>query len=163
MEAALTGAFSLTGDQPIVEEIFSAERLEQLAAALAAEHEISRKPQRGQRLLSRFEENGRLLRAAYKTLSDAPQAISPAAEWLVDNFHVIEEPTGCVTDRSPIDAQLKEDPGSGCKREASSRFPVQENFHCLPVCDQFDTMTVRIGDGGKSREHETGSCRVDSS
>jgi hypothetical protein len=91
MEAALTGAFSLTGDQPIVEEIFSAERLEQLAAALAAEHEISRKPQRGQRLLSRFEENGRLLRAAYKTLSDAPQAISPAAEWLVDNFHVIEE------------------------------------------------------------------------
>ena len=80
--------------EPIREELFSVERLEQYAAELAAEHSVSAKPSRGQRLLPRLEENGRTLIYVYRALSDAlqsAQTVSPAAEWLVDNFHIIEE------------------------------------------------------------------------
>lgn len=83
-----------TDEEPIREELFSIERLEQYAPTLAAEHEVSDGPQRGRQLLPQFEENGRQLTAAYRTLAEAiflGQAISPAAEWLVDNFHIVEE------------------------------------------------------------------------
>src|SRR4029079_11390158 len=45
-------------------------------------------------LLPRLKDNARKLEAAYKTLVEAvseAQAISPAAEWLVDNYHIVEE------------------------------------------------------------------------
>ncbi|MDQ3174274.1 MAG: hypothetical protein M3Q91_11295, partial [Acidobacteriota bacterium] len=80
-------------EQPIREEIFSVERLEQYAQTLAAEHRIVRKKGRAY-LLPRLENNGRKLVAAYRTLVEAlrsGRSISPAAEWLVDNFHIIEE------------------------------------------------------------------------
>ncbi|HMJ24810.1 MAG TPA: hypothetical protein VK475_03245, partial [Pyrinomonadaceae bacterium] len=84
-----------SGDEaPIREELFSIERLEQYALALAAEHEIAVKPQRGNLLLPRLEENGRKLVAAYQALAESIRAehvITPAAEWLVDNFHIVEE------------------------------------------------------------------------
>jgi cyclic beta-1,2-glucan synthetase len=79
---------------PIREELYSIERLEQYAAALAAEHEIAEKPQRVSLLLPRLEENGRKLIAAYQALVESireAHVISPAAEWLVDNFHIVEE------------------------------------------------------------------------
>src|SRR5438876_4384220 len=79
---------------PIREELYSIERLEQYAAALAAEHKIAERPQRVSLLLPRLEENGRKLIAAYKALADSireEHVISPAAEWLVDNFHIVEE------------------------------------------------------------------------
>src|SRR5262249_29676910 len=40
------------------------------------------------------EDNGRALLEAYREVAAAAQdeeAISPAAEWLVDNFHIVEE------------------------------------------------------------------------
>ena len=79
---------------PIREELYSIERLEQYALVLAAEHKIAEKPQRVSLLLPRLEENGRKLIAAYKALAESIRAehvISPAAEWLVDNFHIVEE------------------------------------------------------------------------
>jgi cyclic beta-1,2-glucan synthetase len=85
---------STSNEDPIREELFSVERLEQYAAELAAEHSVSPKPSRGRRLLPRLEENGRRLISVYRALADAIQserAVSPAAEWLVDNFHIIEE------------------------------------------------------------------------
>ena len=54
-------------EQPIREELYSIERLEQYAASLAGEHEIAEKPQRVNLLLPRLEENGRKLVAAYKS------------------------------------------------------------------------------------------------
>ena len=81
-------------EPPIREELYSIERLEQYAAALAAEHKIAEKPQRASLLLPRLEDNGRKLIAAYKTLVESireEHVISPAAEWLVDNFHIVEE------------------------------------------------------------------------
>ena len=79
---------------PIRGELYSVERLEQFAATLAADHATVDQPKRYQKLRSRLEENGQLLVAAYHSLTSAisnEHAISPAAEWLVDNFHVVEE------------------------------------------------------------------------
>ncbi len=82
------------GDEhPIREELFSVERLEQFAQSLAADHKTVRKKGRAQ-LLPRLEDNGRKLILAYRTIVEAlrsGRAISPAAEWLVDNFHIVEE------------------------------------------------------------------------
>src|SRR6476620_9796942 len=85
-----------TGDadeKPFQAEFFSVERLEQYAQTLAAEHKTVTRKDRAQ-LLPRLEDNGRKLEAAYKALVNAlrdGRAISPAAEWLVDNYHIIEE------------------------------------------------------------------------
>ena len=79
-------------EEPIRDELYSVERLEQYAATLAAEHRVYAGRRRGRRLLPRLERNGRLLDAAYRALAEAVRggrAISPAAEWLVDNFHII--------------------------------------------------------------------------
>ena len=41
-----------------------------------------------------MRENGRVLLASYRTIAEAmrdERAITPAAEWLVDNFHLVEE------------------------------------------------------------------------
>src|SRR6266550_3412557 len=80
-------------EQPLSAEIFSVERLEQYAKTLAEEHKTIRKKGRAQ-LLPRLEDNGRRLVAAYRSLVEAirkGRGISPAAEWLVDNFHIVEE------------------------------------------------------------------------
>src|SRR5207302_3809640 len=83
-----------THEEPIREELFSVERLEQFASELAAEHRIAYKPAQRRRLLPRLEENRRKLIAVYRALADPTRegrAVSPAAEWLVDNFHIVEE------------------------------------------------------------------------
>src|SRR6185436_7319696 len=75
-------------------ELLSVERLEQYAATLAGEHKLSEKVRRVNLLLPRLEENSRKLIAAYKELAESirqEHVISPAAEWLVDNFHIVEE------------------------------------------------------------------------
>ena len=91
----LTTAQELQSDQePIRDELFSVERLEQYAAELASRHVVSVEISRGRSLLSRLEENGQRLIAVYRVLADAVQeesVVSPAAEWLVDNFHIVEE------------------------------------------------------------------------
>ncbi|HEY0385633.1 MAG TPA: hypothetical protein VGC64_06455, partial [Pyrinomonadaceae bacterium] len=81
-------------EEPIRGELYSVERLEQTAAQLAAEQQIFAAGSRGKSLLPRLEENGRRLILAYRALADAlsgGRSISPAAEWLVDNFHIVEE------------------------------------------------------------------------
>lgn len=82
------------GETPIREELYSIERLEQYATTLAAEHKLARKNRRVNLLLPRLEENSRKLIAAYRELAESirqEHVISPAAEWLVDNFHIVEE------------------------------------------------------------------------
>ena len=92
----LAGKFWRTssGETPIREELYSVERLEQYAATLASEHKIANKARHRSLLLPRLEENSRKLIAAYKELAESIRSehvISPAAEWLVDNFHIVEE------------------------------------------------------------------------
>jgi cyclic beta-1,2-glucan synthetase len=93
LSATFGKASSYADEQPVRAEIFSVERLEQYALTLAAEHKTVTKKGRAQ-LLPRLEDNGRKLVAAYRSLVEAirnGRAISPAAEWLVDNFHIVEE------------------------------------------------------------------------
>ena len=82
-----------TDEKPFNAEFYSVERLEQYAQTLAAEHKTVTRKGRAD-LLPRLRDNGRVLEAAYKALVDALReggAISPAAEWLVDNYHIVEE------------------------------------------------------------------------
>ncbi|HKV32873.1 MAG TPA: glucoamylase family protein [Pyrinomonadaceae bacterium] len=82
-----------TDEKPFQAEFYSVERLEQYAQTLAAEHKTVTRKSRAE-LLPRLRDNGRILEAAYKALVEAlreGRAISPAAEWLVDNYHIIEE------------------------------------------------------------------------
>src|SRR5689334_24632925 len=80
-------------EKPFQAEFYSVERLEQYAQTLAAEHKTVTRKGRAQ-LLPRLAENGRILETAYKVLVEAlrqGRSISPAAEWLVDNYHIVEE------------------------------------------------------------------------
>jgi cyclic beta-1,2-glucan synthetase len=82
------------GDEnPIRFELFSTERLEQHAVSLAqAQKATSCKT--GQQLLPRVRENARVLLAAYQAIAKTVReqhTITPAAEWLLDNFHVLDE------------------------------------------------------------------------
>jgi len=80
-------------EKPFQAEFFSVERLEQYAQTLAAKHKTVTRKGRAQ-LLPRLEDNGRKLEVAYRALVQAireGRPISPAAEWLVDNYHIVEE------------------------------------------------------------------------
>jgi cyclic beta-1,2-glucan glucanotransferase len=79
---------------PLHGELLGVERLEERARALAAEFTLSRHPRRGApRLLRRLSDDARVLRHAYRLLAGDVQRgepIAPAAEWLLDNFHLVE-------------------------------------------------------------------------
>ncbi|HSR41423.1 MAG TPA: hypothetical protein VLL48_04620, partial [Longimicrobiales bacterium] len=80
--------------EPIRGSILGPDRLRQHAAHLARGHRVDRRERRGVRLLDRLDDNERVLRDAYRDLTGAvrrDEAISPAAEWLLDNFHVVED------------------------------------------------------------------------
>ncbi len=55
-------------------------------------------------MLLRVEDNGRVLRDSYRVIASAireERAITPAAEWLVDNFHVVDEQLREIRDDLP--------------------------------------------------------------
>ena len=81
-------------EAPIRAELFSVERLEQHAESLAAAQRITPKPGRGRPLVQRLHDNSRVLTEAYRAIVKATyarQSITPAEEWLLDNFHVVDE------------------------------------------------------------------------
>ncbi len=93
-------------DEPIVAELFSIERLEQHAASLAAAQAITADPRRGHALGSRVSEDGHALLDSYRSLARAireERTITPAAEWLVDNFHIVDEQLREIHDDLPSD------------------------------------------------------------
>ena len=76
-------------------ELYSVSQLEQHARTLAGWHEIAPSWRReADRLLARLDANEIALREAHVLLTEAVQRgrrIAPAAEWFVDNYHLIEE------------------------------------------------------------------------
>jgi cyclic beta-1,2-glucan synthetase len=91
--------------EPIRAELFSLERLEQHAESLAAAQVVTTAASRGLPLLPRVLENGRVLLDCYRVTARAIQeeyAITPAAEWLVDNFHIVDEQLREIQDDLPI-------------------------------------------------------------
>ena len=80
-------------EKPFRDELLSIERLEERALALAASFTIDPNPRRRARnIFPRFDDNARVLRQAYRTLADdvrTGQFVTAAAEWLLDNFHLV--------------------------------------------------------------------------
>ncbi len=79
-------------EPPLRAELFSVEQLARHARSLASAHQIV--PQHSSnRLLTRLDGNEQSLRAFNRaTLAVKPnRRITPAAEWLLDNFYLIEE------------------------------------------------------------------------
>ena len=78
---------------PLRSELFSAEQMERHGKTLAAAHRLTPRRVRD-RLLSRLAANETVLLDVCEQLTAAVSAndrITPAGEWLLDNFHLIEE------------------------------------------------------------------------
>ncbi len=80
-------------EQPLRAELFSIDQLTHHIKILAKEHEIDVK-HKPDGFLPRLDENEKVLLQAYKIVMAAVEKedrITPAAEWLIDNFYLIEE------------------------------------------------------------------------
>jgi cyclic beta-1,2-glucan synthetase len=81
-------------DEPISAEIFSVERLELYAETLARTQEVSLTNSTAVSLHARLRANSAVLNAAYQRLLTGirgSKTVTPAAEWLVDNYYVVDE------------------------------------------------------------------------
>ena len=80
-------------DKPLRDELLSVEGLEERAKALAARFTVDPSPRRLSRsVFPRFEDNARVLNEAYRCLADdvhRGEFVTPAGEWLLDNFHLV--------------------------------------------------------------------------
>ncbi len=99
-------AASFAGDteEPIRAELFSIERLEQHGETLAVAQRVTDRPGAGRPIASRIRANARILLEVYRDTAAAireESAITPAAQWLVDNFHVVEEQIREIRDDLP--------------------------------------------------------------
>ena len=78
---------------PLRSELFSAEQMKQHGRTLAAQHKLSPGHAPDQ-LLARLAENESVLIGVHRLMTEAVSAgrqITPAGEWLLDNFYLIED------------------------------------------------------------------------
>nr|WP_281354743.1 glucoamylase family protein [Roseospira navarrensis] len=92
------------GPAPIREERFGLDRLERHAESLAVAQQVTDRPPRVPPLDRRLKSNAIALLAAYR--SSAAEAekggdIVPAAEWLLDNYHLVEKQIRQIHDHLP--------------------------------------------------------------
>ena len=90
---------------PIREELFSIERLEEHGRSLALAQSVTPRPARGFPLVGRLADNGAVLLAAYHSLVkaiDEGGTVTPAAEWLIDNYHLVEKQIREIRSDLPI-------------------------------------------------------------
>jgi cyclic beta-1,2-glucan synthetase len=81
------------GEPPLRSELFSTEQMEQYGKTLAGLHFPGPKIDSEQQLLSRLDDNETVLLEVHEIISKAVKAnrqITPAGEWLLDNFYLIE-------------------------------------------------------------------------
>ena len=80
-------------EEPLRAELFSSDQMERFGKTLARKHKLNPKPGKDH-LLKRLANNETILLKVRKLLTDSIQnknQITPAAEWLIDNFYLIEE------------------------------------------------------------------------
>jgi len=88
----------------IREELFGVERLEEHATSLAAAQRVATRAAVRRSLNARLNDNEAILLAAYRSTAaavDGGQSITPAAEWLIDNYHLVEEQIRQINDDLP--------------------------------------------------------------
>ena len=74
--------------------MFSVERLQTHARSLALAQPVASPTTRGLPLAPRLAKNGEALLSAYQSIVkaiDEGRALTPAAEWLIDNYHLVEK------------------------------------------------------------------------
>ena len=81
-------------EDPIRDEIFSSERLNDYAIFLSKELHVHMNLKKCHNFLIRIKENEKYLNESYNKISnyianDIP--LSPGAEWILDNFHIIQD------------------------------------------------------------------------
>jgi cyclic beta-1,2-glucan synthetase len=80
--------------QAISAEIFGLERSRQHARSLAESQTVTSTPPRVRSIIDRLSENADALLEAYQDICAAVadgKIVTPAAEWLIDNYHLVEE------------------------------------------------------------------------
>lgn len=105
----MTTLFSSVGrraelEEPIRAELFGVERLEQHAASLAVAQVVTDDERVGRLLTPRVLENGRVLVESYQAIARTirdEKTITPADEWFVDNFHIVDEQLREIIDDLP--------------------------------------------------------------
>jgi hypothetical protein len=83
----------IADESPLRAELFSLDQLERHAKTLASSHRLA-SGQARDKLLPRLDENERILIETYDLVTVAAaqnRRIEPAAEWLLDNFYLLEE------------------------------------------------------------------------
>ncbi len=89
---------------PVREELFGVERLEQHAASLAAAQAVTARPSAVFSLHARLKDNAAVLLAAYRATAaelEGGRGVVPASEWLLDNYHLVEEQIREIRDDLP--------------------------------------------------------------
>src|SRR5690606_31826038 len=89
---------------PVRHELFGIERLAQHARSLAEEQLVTSRPARVLPLQRRLNDNASVLLAAYRASAaelESGRGVEPAAEWLLDNYHVVEEQIRQIRDDLP--------------------------------------------------------------
>lgn len=88
----IRGASLWDSRDPIREELFSVERIEQHARSLATAQQVTPEPIRGHPLAGRLANNAAVLLASHRTIATAANeggAVTPAGEWLLDNYYLV--------------------------------------------------------------------------
>jgi cyclic beta-1,2-glucan synthetase len=81
-------------EKPLRAQVYTRDQLAELAAVLAEQETTVAAEGRSVELKARFRENCKILEDAYYALADAArnqEPLSPGAEWLLDNFHIVEQ------------------------------------------------------------------------
>ena len=89
---------------PVREELFGVERLEQHAESLAAAQRVTATPPRVLPLRTRLNDNAAFLLTAYRATAaevEGGRGVVHAAEWLLDNYHLVEEQIREIRDDLP--------------------------------------------------------------
>ncbi len=80
--------------EPVRVELFGVERLEGHAESLAGAQKVTSRPPQVKSLQGRLDDNARVLLTTYRASAaelESGRAVVPAAEWLLDNYHLVEE------------------------------------------------------------------------
>jgi cyclic beta-1,2-glucan synthetase len=109
---------------PVRDELFGPERLDQHAESLAAAQPVTDWPPRVRSLQSRLGENAATLLAAYRASAaelESGRGVTPAAEWLLDNYHLVEDQIREIREDLPPGyyrqlPKLATGPFAGCPR-----------------------------------------------
>ncbi|MBS1109129.1 MAG: glycosyltransferase 36, partial [Anaeromyxobacteraceae bacterium] len=89
---------------PFRDELLSIERLEERARALAARFTVDPSRRMARSVFPRFDDNALVLRQAYRALAadvHRGEFVTPAGEWILDNYHLVDSEIRVVRQNLP--------------------------------------------------------------